>query len=167
MTSKRLLSFGIKSDIVPESFQAESVVHAFAHEKIDGKKILLPRAEEARPVLPVELAKMGAMVDEVTAYHTRAVSDGRDKLVALLTEKAVDLITFTSSSTVKNFKALLPPGHMASLMKGVTLASIGPITTQTATELGFNIQVTAKTYTIEGLCEAILQYYERESNDHL
>lgn len=167
VTSAKLLAFGINSDIVPESFRAESVVDAFTRENVAGKKILLPRAEEARPVLPVELAKMGAVVDEVTAYHTRAVAEGREDLLNLLEEKRVDTVTFTSSSTVKNFRALLPPGRENSLMKNVVIASIGPITTRTAVELGFKVQLTAETYTIEGLCEAIVRYYERTSNEHL
>ena len=110
---------------------------------------------------------MGAVVDEVIAYHTRAVSEGREDLLALLEGKRVNMVTFTSSSTVKNFRALLPPGREISLMKNVAIASIGPITTQTAVELGFNVQLTAETYTIEGLCEAIVRYYEGELNDHL
>ncbi|UCG79694.1 MAG: uroporphyrinogen-III synthase, partial [Desulfobacterales bacterium] len=76
-----------------------------------------------------------------------------------LEQGAIDIVTFTSSSTVKNFKALLPADRFESLMKGVTVASIGPITTDTAKELGFKVDITAKDFTIPGLCEAILQHY--------
>jgi len=159
-TEKRLLDFGIKSDIVPESFRAESVIEAFAGEDIRGKKILLPRAREARAVLPVELTKMGAVVDAVTAYHNRPVQDDADHLITKLKEGLVNLITFTSSSTVQNFYALLPPESRKTLMKGVTIASIGPITADTAAKLGFNVDIVAKSFTIPGLCQAILQYYK-------
>jgi len=159
-TAKRLFDFGLKSDIVPESYRAESVVKAFAQEDIVGKKILLPRAKEARPVLPIELTRMGAVVDEVTAYCTKAVKDDADVILKRLKERAIDMITFTSSSTVKNFRALLPSEGLDSLIQGVTIAAIGPITADTARNLGFDVHIVAESYTIAGLCEAIQQYYQ-------
>ncbi len=158
-TSERLFNFGIKSDIIPESYRAESVVEAF--DKIDtkGKKILLPRAAQARPILPVELSRMGAVVDEIIAYRTKAVYDNADFLLKQLKERKIDIITFTSSSTVKNFHALIPPKDLKSLMENVTIASIGPITADTARVLGFDVHITAESFTIPGLCEAILKYY--------
>ena len=159
-TGARLLDFGLTSDIVPASYRAESVVEAFAGEDIKGQKILLPRANEARPVLPVELTKMGAVVDEVTAYETQTAQDNADGILARLKAGSIDLITFTSSSTVKNFQALLPPESLESLLKNVAIAAIGPITAETARKLGFKVEITAAAYTILGLCEAIRQYYQ-------
>jgi uroporphyrinogen III methyltransferase/synthase len=158
-TAERLFDFGFKSDIVPESYRAESVVKAFAKEDIAGKKILLPRAKEARPVLPLELTRMGAVVDEVTAYCTKAVKENADVIIERLKERTIDMITFTSSSTVKNFRALLPPEGLDNLIQGVTVAGIGPITADTARNLGFDVHIVAESYTIDGLCEAIQQYY--------
>jgi uroporphyrinogen III methyltransferase/synthase len=158
-TAKRLFDFGLKSDIVPESYRAESVVKAFAKEDIIGKKILLPRAKEARPILPLELTRMGAVVDEVEAYCTKAVKDDADFILKRLEERTIDMITFTSSSTVKNFHAFLPPKSFDSLIQGVTIASIGPITADTARNLGFDVHIVAESYTIPGLCRAIQQYY--------
>lgn len=160
-TAERLFNFGLKSDIIPKNYRAESVVEAFGREKLKGKKILLPRAGEARPVLPVELRKMGAEVREVTAYLTEKVEENADRLIKQLEDKSIDLITFTSSSTVKNFKSLLPSDTFGQLLDGVKIASIGPITTDTATELGFKVDTTAAIYTIPGLCEAILKYYRK------
>ncbi|MDM8552059.1 uroporphyrinogen-III C-methyltransferase [Desulfobacterales bacterium HSG2] len=159
-TAKRLLDFGLNSDIIPESYRAESVVEAFRNEDVKGKKILLPRAREARPILPAELTKMGADVDEVTAYCTKQARDNAGILLKRLEEGTIDLVTFTSSSTVKNFRALLPQesGDVKRLMNGVTIASIGPITSDTAKEIGFEVHVTAESFTIPGLCEAIQQY---------
>lgn len=159
VTSQRLRAFGLKSDIIPKNYRAEAVVEAFRKEDLKGKKVLLPRAAEARPVLPIELRKMGAEVDEVTTYLTENVADNANLLIEQLTAKRIDLITFTSSSTVKNFKALLPSDNFKDLLDGVTVASIGPITTDTAAESGFEVQITAKSYTIPGLCDAILKYY--------
>lgn len=161
-TAKRLLDFGLKSDIIPESYRAESVVKAFSGKDIVGKKILLPRAKEARPVLPLELTKMGAHVDEVTAYRTQPVNNEAESILARLKERSVDMITFTSSSTVKNFHAFLPPEDLQNLMQGVTIASIGPITSDTARSLGFEVHVVAKSYTIPGLCQAIQQHYQTQ-----
>ncbi|MDP2644834.1 MAG: uroporphyrinogen-III C-methyltransferase [Desulfobacterales bacterium] len=158
-TSGRLLEFGIRSDILPESFRAESIVAAFSSRNVDRCRILLPRAKEARPILPVELRKMGALVDEVAAYRTRADRENVDQLLTCLEEKSIDLITFTSSSTVSNFKSLLPAEKFEALMAGVTVAVIGPITEETARKLGFDVHIVADTFTIEGLCDAIVRYY--------
>jgi uroporphyrinogen III methyltransferase/synthase len=160
-TAKRLRDFGLKSDIIPETYQAESIVEAFKQEAMNGKRVLLPRAKEARPVLPVELRKMGAIVDEIAAYQTEQARENVDVLVKRLEEGSIDLLTFTSSSTVRNFKSLLPPDRFESLIDGVTVAGIGPITADTARELGFKVDIMAQDYTIDGLCEAILQHYGR------
>ncbi|MDF1590563.1 MAG: uroporphyrinogen-III C-methyltransferase [Desulfobacterales bacterium] len=158
-TEGRLFSFGIKSDIVPQDYRAESVVAAFAAIDVKNKKMLLPRAKEARPVLPAELEKMGAVVDDIPVYCTLAVSDNAERLIQLLEDKEVDLITFTSSSTAKNFKSLLPQEKFKSLLKDVAVASIGPITSETAQKLGFKVHITAEDYTIPGLCQAIQEYF--------
>jgi len=159
VTAETLYSRGFKSDIVPDNYRAEAVVESFRKEDLKGRKILLPRAAEARPVLPEELRKMGARVDEVTAYVTEKVKQNADQLIEQLAAGTIDLITFTSSSTAKNFKALLPAENFKDLIAGATVASIGPITTETASELGFEVQITAESYTIPGLCAAILSYY--------
>ena len=158
-TAERLLAYGIKSDIIPENYRAESVVDAFRKQDLKGQKILLPRAKDARPVLPVELRKLGAEIDEVPVYLTEKVQDNADQLIEQLESKTIDMITFTSSSTVRNFKALVPPERFKELMDGITIAAIGPITADTAKDLGFNIHITAESYTIPGLCEAIVEYY--------
>ena len=157
-TADRLRTWGLKSDIIPESYRAESVVEAFSATPVKGSRILLPRAMEARSVLPVELTRMGAMVDEVTAYETLQAENSAADLIARLTEGSIDMVTFTSSSTVKNFHRLLPPDRVDRLMKGVSVASIGPITSQTARDLGFSVTIEADTYTVPGLIQAILNH---------
>lgn len=159
VTARRLREYGLNTDILPDSYRAESVVEAFRNESIPGKRILLPRAAEARAVLPDELSRMGAIVDEVTVYQTQPVQGQSDNLVRLLENRQVDMVTFTSSSTVTNFIGMLPSDRIAELLKGVVLASIGPITSATAADLGLDIRITADTYTIPGLCDAILGYY--------
>ncbi|MBU0991781.1 MAG: uroporphyrinogen-III C-methyltransferase [Proteobacteria bacterium] len=158
-TAEKLLSYGIKSDIVPESYRAESVVEAFKKEHMNGESVLLPRAAEARPVLPVELRKMGAQVDEVKTYQTELVENSANTLLENLGTRTIDLITFTSSSTVKNLRTLIPDEKFEDLMEGITIACIGPITADTAKDLGFSVHIVAESYTIPGLCEAIERYY--------
>ena len=154
-TAARLRHYGLRSDIIPETYRAESVVAAFENEDMAGRRVLLPRAAEARPVLPDALRQMGATVDEVTAYQTRHAGADAGDLIARLEKREIDLVTFTSSSTVRNFAALLPSDRMAALLADVTTASIGPITTRTASDIGIAIDITAETYTIDGLVGAI------------
>lgn len=159
-TAERMRRFGVNTDILPKTYRAEAVVAAFAGVTVKGQKVLLPRAEEARAVLPEELGRMGAQVDEVVAYRTIETTGENEFLLNALQNKGIDMITFTSSSTVRNFRALLPEDPMcADLMKDVTVACIGPITADTAESLGFNVDIVAQDYTIAGLCQAIVNYY--------
>ena len=159
VTAQQLRCFGLNSDIVPESYRAESIVDAFREKSVKDNRILIPRAKEARHVLPEELTRMGAVVDEIAVYCTREVHDHGDRLVTFLKNREVDMVTFTSSSTVKNFMALLPPDQLTELLQNVRIASIGPITSETALALGLHVDITAETFTIPGLRDAIVQYY--------
>ncbi len=161
-TAERLFSFGVSSDIIPESYRAESVVEAFRWISVSGSRVLLPRAAEARPVLPRELSRMGAHVDETASYRTVQEAGNREELIKALENKTVDMITFTSSSTVRNFKALLPGDRFRELLSGAAVAAIGPVTAETAEENGFTVDVTAEEYTVPGLCDAICRYFEKQ-----
>ncbi|MFH1674234.1 MAG: uroporphyrinogen-III C-methyltransferase [Pseudomonadota bacterium] len=161
-TAKQLEEFGLRTDMVPDTYKAESIVEEFKKEDMKGKGVLLPRPKVARPVLPVELKKMGAIVDEVIAYCTVPVCPNLDELKDHLKDKKIDLVTFTSSSTVKNFKKLFTEEEIRTLLTDVTIAAIGPITADTAKELGFKVAITPEEYTIAGLCNAIERYYNKE-----
>lgn len=158
-TAQRLRQYGINTDILPKTYQAEAVVEAFARETVKGQKVLLPRAKEARAILPQQLNRMGAEVDEISAYQTIQAVDGKNDLIQALQNGEIDMVTFTSSSTVRNFKALLPTEGFGELMKGVVVACIGPITADTAKEMGFNTDIIAQNFTIGGLMEAISNHY--------
>jgi len=158
-TAERLRAFGVNSDIVPETYRAEAVSDAFRQTDLVGKKVLLPRAQAARPVLPDELKRLGARIDDIPAYRTAIADGNRNELVAYLKSSSVDLVTFTSSSTARNFKQLLPPEQFESLTEGVLFASIGPITTRTARSLGFDIRIEPGASTIPELCRTIADYY--------
>jgi len=142
----------IKVDLMPKEYVAESLVEAFAKENLQFRRILLPRAAVARDLVPRELARRGATVDVVEAYRTVAPADLADRARAIL-DRQPHWITFTSSSTVTNFIAAAG-GEALRQMK---IASIGPITSATLREHGFEPTVEARPHTIEGLVEAILQ----------
>ena len=160
-TERKLREYGVLTDILPEKYVAESVVEAFKGQDMDGKRVLIPRAMEARTVLPDELRNMGAQVDEVTAYKTVEERDQADAITEQLREGDIDMVTFTSSSTVTNFMNLLPADDAVKLMEKVTVACIGPVTAETAEKLGLKVGISAETYTIPGLVDAILAYYGR------
>ncbi len=163
-TAERLKSFGLSSDLVPEAYVAESVVAAFRAHDIRGKRLLLPRAQEARQILPEALTAMGATVQEVAAYKTRQAASNADHLIEQLENHRIDLVTFTSASTVKNFKAILPPDRAVELASGLSAACIGPVTADTARQLGFQVHLVAAEYTIPGLCAAILDHFRGSGN---
>lgn len=163
VTKDRLSDHGIISDILPDTYRAESVAEAFSDQDLHNKKVLLPRARVARTILPEELKKMGASVDEVAAYETGLCEDGKDELIHLLENNEIDAVTFTSSSTVSNFVSLLGAKDKNRLLKNVVKASIGPITSATARSLGIEPDVEAAEFTITGLVNALLNYYKGEN----
>ena len=160
VTKERLADYGIISDILPDTYQAESVVEAFSDLDMTGKKVLLPRAKKARTILPEQLALMGAVVDEVTAYETRLADEGKEMLIDMLEAGDIDAVTFTSSSTVTNFLTLLEGQDTSALLEKVVLASIGPITSDTIRAQGLTPDIEAGAFTIDGLIEALLKHYE-------
>jgi uroporphyrinogen III methyltransferase/synthase len=137
----------LKVDLMGEEYIAESLLDAFAPYDLAGKRILLPRAAVARDVIPAELSRRGAQVDVVEAYRTVAPEPGT------AFPSGVDAITFTSSSTVRNFVALFG----TDALHGAKAISIGPITSETARSLGIAIAAEAQPYTIDGLVQALLQ----------
>ena len=213
-TAAALACYGVTADLVPDEYIAEGVAAALIEdarqrgELLEGKRILLARAEGARKVLVTELRQAGAVVDEVAAYRTSAATSddkqGRE-VSRLLQARLLDILTFTSSSTVRNFIHWLvecarkddivgelgdvgltaPRGNAESghPARGVgthvesgtydiaslawfaggkpKIACIGPITSQTARELGLDVDIEAKEFTIDGLVEAIVQHEEK------
>lgn len=154
-TQKAIEKRGIKVDVVPAEYVAESVVKSLRG-KVKGKRVLLARAKVARDVIPRELRKLGAQVDVVEAYETVVPASSRTRLQAALKNPArrPHVITFTSSSTVKNFLALAGK-TAAKNLSGIQFASIGPVTSTTLRQLGLRVDIEAKKYTIPGLIQAI------------
>lgn len=155
-TGQALQNMALQVTYIPTEFRAEAIIKGLQDKITVGDRILLPRADIARKVLPESLTDLGARVDEVTAYRTVLGSGDTASIRDYLTEGAIDLITFTSSSTVRNFVTLLDAADPAQLVGSVKIASIGPITSATARELGLPVHIEAQEYTINGLIQAIL-----------
>lgn len=157
-TRKAIEQRGVRVDVVPKEYVAESVVRSLK-KKVKGKRVLLVRAKVARDVIPRELRKAGAVVDVVEAYETVVPQSSRVRLRAALKDpkKRPHVVTFTSSSTVKNFVELLGSTRKARYkeLAGIRMASIGPVTSETLRELGLPVDIAAKEFTIPGLVQAI------------
>jgi uroporphyrinogen III methyltransferase/synthase len=146
----------LKIDLMGEEYVAESLVAAFAAHSMEGKRVLLPRAAVARDLVPIELTKRGAHVDVVEAYRTLPPDDLTAEIHDAFARKP-DVITFTSSSTVKNFVAAAG----TEILAGVNVVSIGPITSQTARDLGVTVAAQASVFTVDGLVEALAGLYTK------
>jgi len=169
-TAAALARYGMTADIIPAEYIAEAVAAALIEDarqrgtSLEGQHILLARAAEARKVLVTELQQAGALVDEVAAYYTHTVASDDEqghRVLIMLQQRQLDILTFTSSSTVRNFVAWLQSVSDAldnrTLLAQLTIACIGPITAQTARELGLRVDIEAQEFTIDGLVEAIVK----------
>lgn len=160
-TGDALRSAGLRVDVVPGEYRAEALVAAIrdAAESLDGRRILLPRAAEARDVLPERLREAGARVDEVAAYRTVLGRPDVEDLGARLRDGKVDWLTFTASSTVRNFVELA--GRDVGEAR---VAVIGPVTGGTARDLGLPVHVVAEEFTVPGLVRALVEF-ERSARE--
>ena len=153
-TKKAIVKHGLKVKMVPEEYVAEAVVKKL-RDKVEGKRVLLIRAKVARDVIPRELRAAGAEVDVVEAYETVVPEKSRPRLRALMksTARRPHIVTFTSSSTAKNFAELL--GNLKP-REDVQFASIGPVTSATLRELQMPVAIEAREFTMGGLIRAIV-----------
>jgi uroporphyrinogen III methyltransferase/synthase len=160
-TANQLRTYGIKADVIPAEFRAEGIIEILEDKIAKGMKILIPRAKEARELLPEKLREMGAIVDVAPVYQTVIGEVDSEALIQKLQDGEIDLVTFTSSSTVTNLLSVLGENGKALLGKTKT-ACIGPITAKTCIDHGIEPTVVADDYTITGLVEAI-QTMDRQS----
>ena len=160
-TANQWHQLGIVPDLVPDEYRAEAVVEAFREWDTQGVRILIPRAAKARKILPEQLRKMGARVDLVDAYKTISPKGDTAEIRDMLEKGTIDMVTFTSSSTVTNFVKMFDSREELAnkLMKQVSLACIGPITADTAGKQGFSVDLMPADYTIEALTLAITDFF--------
>ncbi len=156
-TASALREAGFQVDLVPPTYVAESVVDVL-HDKIAGARVLLARAAVARDVIPDELRRLGAAIDVVDAYRTVVPEESAGLVRGIFVNTPVpDAVTFTSSSTATNFFQLLEKAELCSVPPGVRALSIGPITSATLRELGWEPAVEAEQHDVDGLVQATLR----------
>jgi uroporphyrinogen-III synthase len=172
-TKAAITKHGLKVKMMPEEYVAESVVKGLRDE-VKGKRVVLIRAKVARDVIPEELRAAGAIVDVIEAYETVVPEKSRTRLSNLMknSKRRPHVVTFTSSSTVKNFAELLTQKKTSGAkrngasLNGIQCASIGPVTSATLRELQMPVAIEAREYTMGGLIRAIVlaRYAEKTSN---
>ena len=157
-TAKAISALHLTADLVPKDFQAEGLIEAFSQIGVSGRHILIPRAEKAREILPKRLSELGAEVVLAPAYRTLA-PELRPECLETLRREPIDLLTFTSSSTVKNLFRLLPDDLRGTMLERAKVACIGPITARTAESLGLKVTIQPDKSTIPALVSAIEACY--------
>jgi uroporphyrinogen III methyltransferase / synthase len=165
-TADRLAHYGIKVDLMPVEYRAEAILEAIrSAAQLGGARVLLPRADIAREVLADELRKAGAEVTEVAAYRTvRETLTRHDDpdIYKMLLEGEIDVVMFTSASTVRNFAEGLGADPAADLLRQTVVACIGPVTAEAAQRLDIQTTVMPRDYTIPALVQAIVDHYEHQ-----
>ena len=155
-TAAALEAHGLRADYVPDNYTTTDVANGLGEASMRDARVLLPRSAIAPEELVRELERRGAQVDQVVAYRTLVPEESRAKARELLADRQVDVVTFSSSSTVQNLVDLLS-GDARELLGRATIACIGPVTARTAEGLGLRVGIVAREHTIPGLVEAIVE----------
>ena len=156
-TAAALSQYGIEADFVPPQYVSEAIVGVMGSLDMKGSRVLLPRADIGREELADGLGRLGAHVEQLLAYRTIMPEDSRERARGLLADGNIDVVTFTSSSTVVNLVNLLDCN--SAFLDGVAVACIGPITAQSAQDMGLHVDIVAQEHTIPGLVGALKEYF--------
>ncbi len=159
-TAQSLRKYGLVADVVPADFRAEGLVASLSPLVHSGQLLLLPRAQEAREVLPQEMSQRGAIVHVVPSYKTAPPAKLPPATETALQNGDIDVLTFASSSTVSNFARLLGRDHFQELAARSVIAAIGPVTAKTLEKFGLRAHIQPQTYTIPALTAAIVDYFQ-------
>ena len=160
-TADALAEHGLRADVVPGEYRAEGLLERLRGVITPADRVLLPRAAQTRDVLVTGLRRLGAEVTEVPAYATRRAETGTARLREALAAGTIDAVTFTSSSTARNFAELFTEDERRTWLRRVTVACIGPITAATAAEYGLTTDVMPGEYTIPALARALADHFAR------
>ena len=163
-TADLLLEYGVRADLLPTVFTGEGLAETLLDQGVEGRNVLIPRAEKAREILPETLRGAGAQVTVAPVYRNVPPEGKREQLREELEAGKVDMVTFTSSSTVRNFLSMVDAdtdSELKRLMHEVTIAAIGPITAKTVTDNGLKVDVQPESYTIPDMIHAIVDYYSK------
>jgi uroporphyrinogen III methyltransferase/synthase len=162
-TAERLANYGLKVDLVPAEYGADAIAHAFSESgNLTGLNVLIPRADIGREVVGDELRRHGVDVTEVIAYRTTVVDperEGEPDVYRMLLDRRLDVVTFTSASSVRSFVRAIGAEQVADLLSPVAVASIGPVTAEAASQYGIQTTIMPMHYTVPALVEAIVTHF--------
>lgn len=161
-TADSLGAHGLRPELVTSEYTAEGLAKALEGWELGGLHVLVPRAEVARDALPSLLANRGAEVEILPVYKAHCPADAGPALVRLFDAEGVDVITFTSSSTVYNFVRAFPEDRLPAILGDAEVACMGPVTADTARKLGLSVSIVAREYTTHGLVQAIAESAARK-----
>jgi uroporphyrinogen III methyltransferase/synthase len=156
-TAESMEARGLRPELVTSEYTAEGLAKALEGWEMEGMRVLVPRAEVARDALPALLAKRGAEVEILPVYRAECPPGASDALLRLFSAEGVDVITFTSSSTVANFVRAFPDDRLPAVLGDAEVACMGPVTADTARKLGLQVTIIAREYTTHGLVQAIAE----------
>lgn len=158
-TADAVEQYGLRVDFVPEEFRAEAIAEGFKKIGAEGERILIPRAQTGREILPEELTRIGMNVDVAPTYKIVRPDVETAWLREMLRKKEIDVVTFTSGSCVRNFIEILGVEEYKVLLAGVKIACISPVTADSVIRYGLNVDIVPERYTVEDLAEAIARHY--------
>lgn len=161
-TADLLLQYGVHADLIPNVFTGEGLAESLLDQGVEGRNILIPRALQGREILPETLRGAGAQVTVAPVYQNLPPEGRREALREELEDGDVDMITFTSSSTVRNFLSMVDADdldELLGLLQGVKIAAIGPITAKTITDNGLTVDIQPEEFTIDALTQAIVEEF--------
>jgi len=156
-TAESLERHGLRPELVTSEYTAEGLAKALEGWEMRGMRVLVPRADVARDALPSLLANRGAEVEILPVYKSLCPPAAAPSLLHLFTHEGVDVITFTSSSTVANFVRAFPEDRLPAILGDAEIACMGPVTADTARKLGLSVSIVAREYTTHGLVQAIAE----------
>jgi uroporphyrinogen III methyltransferase / synthase len=161
-TAESLEAHGLRPELITSEYTAEGLAKALEGWEMNGLRVLVPRAEVARDALPSLLANRGAEVEILPVYRATCPPEASDALMRLFNNEGVDVVTFTSSSTVSNFVRAFPEDRLPAVLGDAEVACMGPVTADTARKLGLPVAIVAREYTTHGLVQAIAESAARK-----
>lgn len=160
-TAAVLQSKGLKVDFVPHQYVAEGFVHDFLPLVRQGMKVLIPKGNLARDYIGEALTKAGAIVDEIVVYETYLPEESKNMLKEMIKAKQLDVLTFTSPSTVEHFMQVIEKYQLKEEIDGCLIACIGPVTKEKLESMGINVDVMPETFTVEEMLKGVMLYYKQ------
>tara|TARA_B100000686_G_scaffold284998_1_gene308892 strand:+ start:689 stop:1492 length:804 start_codon:yes stop_codon:yes gene_type:complete len=158
-TAAKLGDYQLVVNAMPKEYHGDAIAELLG-KYVRGARVLLPRADLASKNLPGALRRAGAEVHDVIAYRTIPDQSKRHEVSTMLIDKQIDVMTFTSASTVRNFVAMMGDSSVTHLLENTLVATIGPVTADAARSLGLTVTIVPKTYTVSGLVQAIASYFK-------